>query len=380
MKILFVVPPLVGHVNPTVPIAAALRARGHQVAWAGHPHRIAALLPDGAEIASLGDIPDGVATSIAERSRRVRGLESIEFLWKDFIVPLARAMRPELERVARALRPDLLIVDQQAVGGALAARRLGLPWVTLCTTTAALVEPLAAFPKVQAWIDDQLAQLQKEAELEVVPAGDRSPRLTLVLSTPELAGARRYPAALRFVGPALGARPDSTPFPWDALAPGRRILASLGTVSADRGGPFYRAILEGVTGVQVILVAPPELVPDPPPHVLVCPRVPQLALLPHVHAVVTHAGHNTVCEALAHGLPLVCAPIRDDQPIIAGQVVAAGAGVRVRFAHPAAPTLGAAVARVLDEPAFAAAAARIAASFRAAGGAARAAELVEAAA
>ena len=43
---------------------------------------------------------------------------------------------------------------------------------------------------------------------------------------------------------------------------------------------------------------------------------------------VTHGGHNTVCEALAHGLPLVVAPIRDDQPTVAAQVVQAGAGVR----------------------------------------------------
>ena len=31
--------------------------------------------------------------------------------------------------------------------------------------------------------------------------------------------------------------------------------------------------------------------------------VPQLALLARTAAVVTHGGHNTVCEALAHGLP-----------------------------------------------------------------------------
>lgn len=31
---LFVVPPLVGHINPTVGVAAELAARGHRVAWA----------------------------------------------------------------------------------------------------------------------------------------------------------------------------------------------------------------------------------------------------------------------------------------------------------------------------------------------------------
>jgi UDP:flavonoid glycosyltransferase YjiC (YdhE family) len=49
-------------------------------------------------------------------------------------------------------------------------------------------------------------------------------------------------------------------------------------------------------------------------------------------AVVCHGGHNTVCEAVAHGVPLVVTPIRDDQPIIARQVADAGAGIRLHFA------------------------------------------------
>lgn len=379
MKVLFVVPPLTGHVNPTVSIAAALVARGHQVAWAGHGERVASLLPAGARLESLGELPGDVVAAIAERSRRVRGLESVQFLWQDFLVPLARQMRPAVEQVIRAYRPDVIVADQQAIGGALAARRLGVPWATLCTTTAALVEPLAGFPKVKAWIDGQLVALQDQAELPAVENADLSPSRVIVLSTRELAGNAPVPPQVAWVGPAFSGRPDETPFPWDALPPAPRVLVSLGTVSADRGAPFYAAVVAGVrAGVGVILVAPPELVPDPPPNVLVRARVPQLALLPHVDAVVTHAGHNTVCESLAHGLPLVCAPIRDDQPVIAGQVQSAGAGLRVRFAHPSPDAIGGAVARVLGEPAFRAAAERIRLSFVEAGGAARAAELVEA--
>jgi len=155
------------------------------------------------------------------------------------------------------------------------------------------------------------------------------------------------------------------------------VLVSLGTVSGDRGAAFYRAAIEASAGLQLILVAPPELVTDAPQDAIVQARVPQLAILPHVDAVVTHGGHNTVCEALAHGLPLVIAPIRDDQPVIAGQVVAAGAGLRVRFGGLSGATLAAALRRVLDEPSFREAAGRAAASFREAGGAREAARLIE---
>ncbi|OMI36018.1 glycosyltransferase [Streptomyces sparsogenes] len=106
-------------------------------------------------------------------------------------------------------------------------------------------------------------------------------------------------------------------------------------------------------------------------------EVPQLPLLARVAAVVCHAGHNTVCEALWHGVPLVVAPIRDDQPVVAGQVVAAGAGVRVRFGRVTAAGLGEALDTVLYEPGCRAAAERVGASFRAAGGAAAAADHLE---
>ena len=45
-KFLFVVPPLTGHVNPTISVARALEARGHEVAWVAHPGKVRPLLPN----------------------------------------------------------------------------------------------------------------------------------------------------------------------------------------------------------------------------------------------------------------------------------------------------------------------------------------------
>ncbi len=129
--------------------------------------------------------------------------------------------------------------------------------------------------------------------------------------------------------------------------------------------------------LQVILVAP-DGVPRVPANFIVRPYVPQLQLLPKVSAVVTHGGHNTVCESLSQGLPLVVTPIRDDQPIVANQVAAAGCGLRLRFARLGATALRDAVRRVLGEPSFRDAALRVRDSFVHAGGAPAAAEALDA--
>ncbi|MEZ4238081.1 MAG: glycosyltransferase [Myxococcota bacterium] len=380
-RLLFVVPPLVGHVNPTVAVASALRARGHDVAWVAHPTAVRPLLPAGAELLPLPDEGHAeVAARAAAEGSAVRGLASIQFFLERFLVPLAHHMVPGVRDAVDAWRPDALIVDQQALAGAIVARERGLPWATSATTSAELVDPLASFPKVAAWRTGLLRDLQAAHGLDPVDEPGWSPHLVLVFSTPALVGPGPWPPHWAFVGPAVAGRSPGGPFPWDALEDRPRVLVSLGTVSTTRQRRFYDVVAEAVQGApwQTIVSAPQEMLPEPPAGVLRFDRVPQLALLPHLHAVVTHGGHNTVCEALSHGLPLVVTPIRDDQPVVAHQVVQAGAGLRLSFGRLRPAELRDALRRVLDDPSHREAAARVAESFRAAGGADAAALRVEA--
>ncbi|MFE9561501.1 glycosyltransferase [Streptomyces sp. NPDC006487] len=388
MRVLFTVPPLAGHVNPTVAVGGELAARGHEVAWTGPPGALARLLPEHARILSAGAEAGGDYAMMHARWRDLRGVGALRFLWEEALVPLARAMLPGVVRAVGAFRPDLVVADQQALAGPVAARRLGVPWVTSASTSAELTLPFADFPKVGEWVAAQIAGLLAECGADPEPAAGPwdprfSERLVLVFSSRELVGwERKFPPHYAFVGPAFGARPSLPGFPWERLDPERRrVLVSLGTLNQEAGGRFYGAVLGAAERldkeVQLVLVAPAALVGAVPGNVLLRDSVPQLELLRHLDAVVCHGGHNTVCEALAHGLPLVVAPIRDDQPIVARQVVEAGAGVRVRFGRTRAEELRDALTAVLDEPGHRRGARRIQASFAAAGGAAAAADRLE---
>ncbi|MGH7327277.1 MAG: glycosyltransferase, partial [Polyangiaceae bacterium] len=376
-RFLFVVPPLTGHVNPTVAVGSLLRDRGHEVAWVGHPRRVRPLLPPDAKLIELDDgVSDEVWRPVLDRAKSVRGLASFELLWEDVLVPLARGMRPGVERAIESFGPDVVAVDHQALGGALACRKKNARWATLCTTSASVVDPFPDLPKVNEWVAEKIASLVREAELENVSHADLSPDLVIVFSTRALVGDLAFPDRFAFVGPALG-RPENTAFPWDSLREGgKRILVSLGTVSSEVAAAFFGTVMRAFEGsdLQVVLVAPADLARNAPANFIVRDRVPQLALLPKMHAVVCHAGHNTVCESLAHGLPLVVAPIRDDQPVIANQVVSAGAGLRVKYGRLSPSLLRDSVMRVMNEPAFREAAQRIAKSFEEAGGARTAAD------
>jgi MGT family glycosyltransferase len=376
-RFLFVVPPLVGHINPTVGIAAALLERGHRVAWAGIPEVVGPVVgPRAAVFGCAGPL-------LTSRPPELRGPAALQFLWERFLDPLARAMVPGVTAAVDEFAPDVLVVDQQALAGALVAERAALPWATSATTSAELTDPLAGMPKVAAWLHELLADLRRHLG-DPDAAGDLrfSPYLTLAFTTEALVGSTlRRGDPIRFVGPSLGARPQADDFPWSWLAPDRAaVLVTLGTANVDAGARFLEACSEAMRArpsLQAVIVDPAAVLGDVSEHVLVRRSVPQLRLLAHVDAVVCHAGHNTVCEALSRGLPLVLAPIRDDQPIVAGQVVDAGAGIRLRFNRATAAQIGAALDAVLGHPRYGQAAQRVQESFRAAGGAASAAEHLE---
>ncbi|MDT0377525.1 glycosyltransferase [Streptomyces sp. DSM 42041] len=382
-RFLCVVPPLVGHVNPLVGVADELARRGHEVAWAGYGDQIRRLAGPAAEVFDCA-MPDGGL----RRPPKLTGPAAFRFLWEEFFLPLADLMAPGVDAAIEEFRPDVVLTDQHAVAGALVAERRGVVHLSSATTSAELAEPLDGLPKVGAWLQGLLTELRSRIGDPRATGDPRfSPHGVLAFTGRDLLGDAPLPHdRVHLVGPAIAPRAGESDFPWEALDPDRStVLVSLGTANTDAGGPFLTEAVAALDAlgdrVQGVVVDPGGHLGDVPPGMVKRAHVPQLELLGKVDAVVCHGGHNTVCESLWHGVPLVVAPIRDDQPIVAGQVVDAGAGVRVRFNRVRADRLGAAIATVLDPGAgHRAAAEAIGARLRAAGGAVAAADHLERAA
>jgi MGT family glycosyltransferase len=386
-SVMIVVPPLSGHVNPTIAVGAELAARGHQVTWAGYDDFLTDRLPTAADHVAVNPaLPPAITETVAAQTTALRGMAALRFLWDGFILPVARDMLPGLRRAVADLRPDLLLVDQQAIAGAAVAEAHGLPWVTSATTTGELSNPASDMPAVEQWRRAMVEQFLVDAGVGPERAGTLDPRysdrLVLHFSTRLLVGSdRSFPDHYAFVGAALEHRPAPNDFPFDRLDPDRRlVLVSLGSVNGHIGERFFRAAADALgerDDLQGVIVADPDLVPEVPDNVVVRPWVPQLSLVARASALVSHGGQNTVSEALSHAVPMVLAPIRDDQPTIADQVVAAGAGIRIKFGRAGAPQISAALAGVLDDPGYADAAQRLRASYAEAGGATEAVRRIE---
>lgn len=365
-RFLIVVLPLTGHLNAALALGQALAKGSHDVAWCGPESDLRPLVGPQAKIYPTG--------KRYYRQHSGTGSDAARALWTGYLIPLNRFILEPADAAVADYRPDVVVVDQYAVAGALAAHRRGVRWASLCTGAMELTPPSWELPGHQEWVAEQLARVWAMATLPVDETVDLrfSPHLVLALTSSALVGAAPLPPQCRLVGPILGSRPGDPEMTFPDWDPGRQhVLVTVGTLSDHLAETFYPRVAAAMgllaDRVQAILIAPPAAVPDPGP-LLVAERVPMLRLLPRLDAVVCHGGMGTVTEALAHGVPLVVAPIRHDQPMLARQVAEAGAGIAVSFQSVTEAELAGAVSALLDQPEYRAAARRVADSFAAAGG------------
>ena len=110
------------------------------------------------------------------------------------------------------------------------------------------------------------------------------------------------------------------------------VLVSFSTVYQEGQDQALRQVLNALAPLAVTVLVTTGPAVDPaaltaPVNATILPFLPHAAILPHVSLFVTHAGHASTMESLAHGVPLLCMPNPGaDQPLVAARVEALGAG------------------------------------------------------
>lgn len=144
---------------------------------------------------------------------------------------------------------------------------------------------------------------------------------------------RALPEAHRFLGPCV--RDEELPADLAAAVarePGRPLVyVSLGTFLSERGD-VLATVAEGIRrlGARAAIatgLTPPTLLGALPADWIVAAHLPQVGLLRHAAAAVTHAGNNSAGEALVAGVPMLALPFSTDQFAIAADLEREGPGV-----------------------------------------------------
>ncbi|WP_177313220.1 macrolide family glycosyltransferase [Burkholderia ubonensis] len=265
----------------------------------------------------------------------------------------ATRMIPTVKAFIDADRPDLVLYDCRAPGAGAYAQHLGIPTIRLHATFAC---PDSAEPEsADLWgveyapDDPRLLKLHEvQADListlrsigiDVPPRTRRfSPRTEhAIVFIPTFMQPRKLPvdrSVFHFVGPVLWCDPEEQCSWRPPEGVKKLLLISFGSIMTDHVA-FYRTCIEAFghlddwhVVLQIGRVDGREL-GHIPENFEVHSWIPQVAVLRHADAFITHAGMGGVREALACGVPMIAIPQVIDEFQNADSLIEAGVGVRI---------------------------------------------------
>lgn len=321
-RVLFCVLPEKGHINPYIGPAQALQARGGEVAfWASAD--ISSQLRAAGIATFLGPAtPPSHALRGAEFAERVRDAGWLRTCIESMLLGSVDADPSTLRGVIRTYAPDVVAIDPMLYAAAIASELEGVPWAALSNSLNPVLPDELDSELLRTVRSLAPARAQLFARHGMTPAfrgcDVLSPHLTIAFTTHELVG---RVLGVELVGPSLprANRGDETAFPWQMLDPGRPLIyASFGSQIYHQP-ELFRRVIDAVDAraVQLVISAADLATSGElgtlPPNVIARPYVPQLALLKRTSVMLSHGGANSVMEAIANGVPLVIAPLCNDQ-------------------------------------------------------------------
>ena len=389
-----------GHLYPTVPLMLELARRGHDVALRTLDGEVAAMQALGLRAAPIAPAIEAIEHDDWKARTQTGALDRAVRIF------LARAELEiaDIEQAIDAEQPDAVLLDYNCWGAAARTEKDGRPWALFmpyflpwrsvdAPPFGPGLRPANGFAGrlrnrvvgrlVHGAVERNLPKLNALRSRVGVPSlpsmtdfGRNAPRLLYYTAEPFEYPRSDWPARLTMLGP-LAWEPTSTPPDWLGDIDRPIVLVTCST-EYQHDERLIETAFEAFAGDDVTIVATTGSIDParfrPPANARVERFVPHSVLLPRVACVICHGGMGITQKALAAAVPPCVVPFGRDQLEVAMHVDVAEAGSRLPAGRLSPARLREAVALARSRKAGAE---RVAAAFRAAGGAARGADVLE---
>jgi MGT family glycosyltransferase len=394
-------------------LAREYQARGHSVVFLS--------LPDVAPFVQAAQLPfipcsedaypQGSLGKYLQRLSRLSGAEALSYTLNEMMKGYTETLFQSLAETLRKAGADAIVLDQYQPYVELIPKSLGMPYVhvsnalhvdytgrsPLCfygsrpigsDETARNREEVERFRVLMEPTTAMARQYARKAGLSVDwknPNSTVSPLLWLT-QTPRDFDFDCPPVLPQFhySGPwhdGYGRIPVD--FPWERLTGAPFVYVSMGTLQNGVTETF-RAIAASarrLKNLQFVLAIgnqiTPEQIGETASNVLTVAYAPQIELLKRSSLCITHAGLNTVLEALGFGVPLLAIPITNDQPGVAARVAHKKVGLVISQDNLSSSDLHALIAHAMEDSTLRANARQLSESIRKTDGLGIAAALIE---
>lgn len=405
-----ITPPVPGHLHPFGALGRELSRRGHRITIFHMPDVCPRAVAEGLEFIAIGETicPPGFLAHSLSRIGQLDGLVALRFTISQIRTTTEMFCRYAPDPI-RSAGVDALLVDQTEPAGGSIADRLGIPFVTICNALALNREP-GVPPPFTSWsfrtgfaaglrnhfgysaadwtmrpVRRVVARYRREWKLPPLASSDDSfSKIAQIAQQPPAFDFPRCerPSCFHYAGPLRSPGPQAIPFPWEELDGCPLVYASLGTLQTGKR-QIFECIADACRGLDVQLViahggaldeAAARSLPGKPVAVAFAP---QRELLGRAALAISHAGLNTVLDSLSFGVPVIAIPIAFEQPAIASRLAWCGAGRVLPLAKLNPVRLRETITQVLNNTKYKEAAGAVKTSIEQAGGAPRAADLIE---
>jgi zeaxanthin glucosyltransferase len=356
MKIGFISPPAPGHFNPMSAVARELQSRKYDVVMISLP-----MMEPLARAANLPFVSFGEKEFSAEKGAemietlsRLKGEEALQF-GLNGLGRLSAIKWKTLPGVLSANGIDALVLDNYDFYGELIPMHLGMSYAVLSdalhfdysgytplciygwpheNTPEARERNRQGVSKFTEMLIHSHAEIIARAEQAGIKANWEDPS-SLFSDLPWITQCPRefdfessyWPQQFHHAGPFHdGKGRMEVPFPWDQLTGEPIVYASMGTVQTGKADIFQiiAASVSKLKGLQLVLsignILNAKEIGRVPSNAIVVNNAPQLELLKRASVCITHAGLNTVLEALTQGVPQIAIPVTHDQPGVAARI------------------------------------------------------------
>ena len=395
-------------------LARALQARGHEVVFFGVPDTAPIVEAAGLGLVPCGEAeyPTGAIARVWGSVAHLQGLDTLRYAFEQILPDFLAATLRHLPHLLAKAGIEALVIDIIHRFAELVPMSMNLPFVQVwnilhfdfsaATPPNTMSWPYEATPGARARNVEGVKQLATLAapRLPIARAFAEQAGLAIDWSEPDPTGSQlavitqtpeifdfpgvRWPPQFHYAGPLSDAKARApVPFAWDRLDGRPLVYASMGTL-VNGSATVQRAILDVAARLpdhQVVFSFGGNVDVNGlgaiPPNVIAVPAAPQLELLKRAVLCITHAGLNTVLEALGAGVPMVAIPVGYDQPGVAARIAHHGVGEFIDVQELTADALLARIRSVLGQGRFQEAAGRFRDALARMGGPRRAADIVE---
>lgn len=402
-RYLFTVWSFPGHINPSIALAVAMRARGHDVAFYTGQRAVRTLDQVGLPYFPMRHVDEEAhyarlfpPDESAGRTAGVGIMRQLRDVLGPWLLDTVPGQMADLEPVMDAWRPDAIVCDPtiwapflilheaRAIPVAILSYTVGcpLPGWQAPPWGRGLPPPTTAWRRLRIAAERTGARMatqrfRREANrfraAHALPPLPRSVSdhagtmpLYLVTSVPELDYKRvDLPMSVHYVGRLGWDRPtENGPPPWIEDLPTDRPLVYMTEGTVHGRQPRLLRAARGLAGLPLHVLLTLNADCNPASVGLGClPRNVELQLyrpgqgwqsdiLPRASLVITNGGAGSILAALAAGVPLIVVPTAWDKPENARRVVESGAGIQLSPQLCTPGRLREAVRYVLREPTF----------------------------